>query len=139
VNREGNIDIGLDKTAYTSGESAKILFKAPFDGRMLVTIENEKVVTYQYINVEKRSASMDLKLTGDHLPNVYITATLFKPHDVSEIPLTVAHGFQNLRVEEKSRKIGVEIIAEKAVRSKTHQKIKVKAEPNSYVTLAAVG
>jgi len=138
VNTEGNIDISADKTSYANGENAKVLFKTPFDGRMLVTMENEKVVSYQYINVEKRSATLDLKLTGDHLPNVYITATLIKPHEVSEIPLTVAHGFQSLRVEEKSRKIPVEIIASKAVRSKTHQKIKVKAEPNSYVTLAAV-
>jgi uncharacterized protein YfaS (alpha-2-macroglobulin family) len=138
VNTEGNIDIDVDKVSYASGESAKVLFKAPFDGRMLVTVENEKVVTYQYLNVEKRSASLDLKLTSDHLPNVYITATLIKPHDVSDIPLTVAHGFQSVRVEEKSRKIPVEIVAEKAVRSKTHQKIRVKAEANSYVTLAAV-
>ncbi len=138
VNTEGNIDIEVDKAAYATGESAKLLFKAPFDGRMLVTIENEKVISYQYVNVEKRTASMDVKLTGDHLPNVYVTATLIKPHDVSEIPLTVAHGFQSLRVEEKSRKIAVEIVADKAVRSKTHQKIRVRAEPSSYVTLAAV-
>ena len=138
VNTEGNIDIETDKTSYASGESAKLLFKAPFDGRMLVTIENEKVVSYQYVNIQKRTASLDIKLNGEHLPNVYVTATLIKPHEVSEIPLTVAHGFQSLRVEEKSRKIPVEIVAEKAVRSKTHQKIRVKAEPNSYVTLAAV-
>ena len=43
-----------------------------------------------------------------------------------------------MKVEEKSRKIPVEIIASKSVRSKTHQKIKVKAEAGSYVTLAAV-
>src|SRR4051812_22928299 len=138
VNTEGNIDIETDKSNYESGESARLLFKAPFDGRMLITVENEKVISYQYVNVEKRSASLDIKLTGDNIPNVYVTATLIKPHDVSEIPLTVAHGFQSLRVEEKSRKIPVEIISEKAVRSKTHQKIKVRAEANSYVTLAAV-
>jgi uncharacterized protein YfaS (alpha-2-macroglobulin family) len=138
VNTEGNIDIESDKSSYLNGEIAKLLFKAPFDGRMLITIENEKVNSYQYVNVVNRSASLDIKLNGEHLPNVYVTATLIKPHDGSEIPLTVAHGFQNLKVEEKSRKMGVEIIADKSVRSKTHQKISVKAEANSYVTLAAV-
>ena len=138
VNTEGNIDIESDRASYANGETAKILFKAPFDGRMLVTIENDKVVSYQYVNVSKRAASLDIKLTNEHLPNVYVTATLIKPHDASEIPLTVAHGYQSLRVEEKSRKMGVEIVAEKSVRSKTHQKVRIKAEPNSYVTLAAV-
>ena len=138
VNNEGNIAIELDRSSYNTGESAKVLFKTPFSGKMLVTMETDKVVSYQYITVDNRSASLDLKLTSEHLPNVYVTATLIKPHDVSDIPLTVAHGFQNIRVEEKSRKMDVQVVASQAVRSRTHQKVKVKAEAGSYITLAAV-
>jgi hypothetical protein len=57
---------------------------------------------------------------------------------VSDIPLTVAHGFQNIKVEDKGRKIPVEIVAAKSVRSHTHQTVRVRALPGSYVTLAAV-
>jgi uncharacterized protein YfaS (alpha-2-macroglobulin family) len=138
VNTEGHIDIELDKEGYHSGETAKVLFKAPFSGRMLVTVERDGVQSYQYVNVVKRTASLDLKLAGDHVPNVYITATLIKPHEVSDIPLTVAHGFQNVRVEERGRKMPVEIRAQKTSRSHTRQRVSVKAAPNSYVTLAAV-
>lgn len=138
VNNEGNIDIELDKSGYYSGESAKVLFKAPFSGRMLVTLENDKLVSYQYVNVDKRTATIDLKLTADHLPNVYVTATLIKPHDISEIPLTVALGFQNIKVEEPARKMNVSIVAQKSSRSRTKQNVTVKASPNSLVTLAAV-
>ncbi|HEY6506005.1 MAG TPA: MG2 domain-containing protein [Chitinophagaceae bacterium] len=139
VNNEGNIDIELDKRSYESGESVKALFKTPFSGRMLVTMETDHVISYQYVDVSRnRNASLDLKLTGDHVPNVYITATLIKPHEMSDIPLTVAHGFQSVTVEEKSRKIPVDIAAAKSVRSKTHQKVKVKAAPGSFVTLSAV-
>lgn len=138
VNNEGNIEIELDKKSYLSGESVKALFKTPFNGKMLVTMETDHVVSYRYVDVSNRNANVDLKLSGDHVPNVYITATLIKPHEVSDIPLTVAHGFQNVTVEEKSRKIPIEIRSEKSVRSKTHQKVKVKAAPGSYVTLSAV-
>jgi len=138
VNNEGNIEIELDKKSYTNGESVKALFKTPFSGRMLVTMETDHLISYEYVTVNDRTASLDLKLTGEHVPNAYITATLIKPHEVSDIPLTVAHGFQNVKVEEKSRQIPVEIAAQKSVRSKTHQKIKVKAAPGSYVTLSAV-
>ncbi|WP_276500443.1 alpha-2-macroglobulin family protein [Terrimonas pollutisoli] len=138
VNNEGNIDIELDKKSYLSGETVTALFKTPFSGKMLVTMETDHVLSYEYVDVSNRSASLDLKLSGDHVPNVYITATLIKPHEVSDIPLTVAHGFQNVVVEEKSRKIPVSIQAQKSVRSRTHQKVKVKAAPGSYITLAAV-
>ena len=138
VNNEGQIDIELDRSAYYTGETVKALFKTPFSGRMLVTMETDKVISYQYVNVDKRTASLDLPLTADDIPNVYITATLIKPHELSDIPLTVAHGFQSVKVEEKERKIPVEIVAQQAVRSHTHQKVKVKAAPNSMITLAAV-
>lgn len=138
VNTEGSIDITLDKKSYFSGESVKAHFITPFSGKMLVTMETDHIVSYQYVDVSNRDASLDLKLSGEDVPNVYITATLIKPHEASDIPLTVAHGFQSVMVEEKSRKIPVEIVASKTVRSKTHQKIKVKAAAGSYVTLSAV-
>ncbi|MEO8404483.1 MAG: MG2 domain-containing protein [Chitinophagaceae bacterium] len=138
VSTEGNIEIQLDKKSYFTGESVKALFKTPFNGKMLVTVETDHVLSWQYLDVANRSASLDLKLAGEDVPNAYITATLIKPHEVSDIPLTVAHGFQNITVEEKSRKIPVEIVAKKEVRSKTHQTVKVKAAPGSFVTLSAV-
>jgi uncharacterized protein YfaS (alpha-2-macroglobulin family) len=138
VNPEGQIDISIDKENYGVGETAKALFKTPFSGRMLVTIEREGVISYQYVDVVNRTASLDLEMNGDNVPNIYVTATLIKPHQVSDIPLTVAHGFKNISVEEKTRKMPVQILAEKAARSHTQQKIKIKTEPGSYVTLAAV-
>ncbi|HEX2606845.1 MAG TPA: alpha-2-macroglobulin family protein, partial [Flavisolibacter sp.] len=138
VNTEGQVDIALDKENYASGENAKILFKTPFSGRMLVTIETDHVVSYQYVDVVNRTASLDMKLNAAWVPNAYVTATLIKPHEVSDIPLTVAHGFHNIRIEEKERKIPVAITAATSVRSKTHQKVQVHALPGSYVTLAAV-
>jgi uncharacterized protein YfaS (alpha-2-macroglobulin family) len=138
VNNEGQVDIQLDKASYYNGESVRALFKAPFDGRMLVTLETDKMISYQWVNVEKRSASVELKLSSETLPNAYITATLIKPHGISDVPLTVAHGFENIMVEEKSRKIPVEILANQKVRSRTQQEVKIKAAPNSLVTLAAV-
>ena len=138
VSNEGNVEIELDKKSYYAGETVKALFKTPFSGKMLVTLETDHVVSYQYVNVDKRTANLDLPLSGDHVPNFYITATLIKPHEVSDIPLTVAHGYQNVKVEEKTRKIPVSIVAAKSVRSRTHQKVTVKATPGSFVTLAAV-
>lgn len=138
VNREGNIDISIDKKSYYTGESVAALFKTPFSGKMLVTMETDHIISHQVVDVSNRTAKLDLKLTSEEVPNVYITATLIKPHEVSEIPLTVAHGFKNVSVEEKNRKMDVQITAAKTTRSKTKQKVTVKAVPGSMVTLSAV-
>jgi uncharacterized protein YfaS (alpha-2-macroglobulin family) len=105
---------------------------------MLVTTETDHVLSYQYLDVTNRSASMEIKIAKEQLPNVYVTATLFKPHEVSDIPLTVANGFKSLSVEQKDRNMNLEITAAKNVRSRTHQKVTVHAAANAMVTLAAV-
>ncbi|RPD48952.1 alpha-2-macroglobulin family protein [Paracnuella aquatica] len=138
VSTEGQIDISLDKETYSMGEKAKVLFKTPFSGRMLVTTERDGVQSYQYLSVSGRSASLEIDLKESAVPNVYVTATLFKPHEVSGIPLTVAHGFKNVPVNGKDRRLAVSINAPKSSRSKTKQTVVVKAAPGSMVSLAAV-
>ena len=138
VNTEGHIDISTDKNSYETGEKARVLFKTPFSGKLLVTLETDKVLSHQYIEVNGRTASMELNVEEQHLPNVYITATLIKPHRLSDIPLTVAYGFQRIIVGQQSRRNRVTISAVEKSRSNTTHQVRVKAEPGSYVTLAAV-
>lgn len=138
VNNEGQIDFQLDKEKYNVGEKANVLLKVPFTGKILVTIENNKVLDYYFINTDKRAASIELDIKEDYLPNVYITATLFRPHEVTDLPLTVAHGFQPIIVEKAENKLPVEILAVNKSRSNTKQKIKVKSQPNCALTIGVV-
>jgi len=141
INKEGQVDIILDKDEYQPGDRAKVLFVTPFTGRMLVTVEREKVIEHFYVDVEKNSTELYLKVRDEHLPNAYISATLFRPHKQDDnIPFLVGHGYANLKVEKSSNKLPVTIKAPERVRPRTKQTITVKAAPEKdiYVTLAAV-
>ncbi|AFM05607.1 large extracellular alpha-helical protein [Bernardetia litoralis DSM 6794] len=142
VDKAGQIDITLNKKKYNAGETAKVLFKAPFSGRMLVTLEKNSVLTHKYIDVKNRSASMDIPITDEHLPNVYVSATLIRPLSNNDVPLTVAHGYIPISVEnEKEHKIELEITAPERIRSSKKQNIIVKTgKPmqDVEITIAAV-
>ncbi len=138
VNKEGHVDISTDKESYEIGEKAKVLFKTPFNGKLLVTIEQQEVISYKYLDVRNRSANFELALESEHLPNVYITATLIRPHEESTMPLTVAHGYKSLGVTDIERKLNVQILVPEKSRSNLKQKVRVKTRPGSMVTLAAV-
>ncbi|HRH64939.1 MAG TPA: MG2 domain-containing protein [Bacteroidia bacterium] len=140
VNTEGQVDIQADKEKYAIGDKAHILFKAPFNGRLLVTIECDNVIEYRYLNTDKKAAMLDLPVKEGYLPNVYITATLFRSLDEGSIPLTVGHGFLPLIVERAGSRLPVSITAAEASRSKTKQTIKIKTLPKQdiEVTLAVV-
>lgn len=138
VDNEGEIDIQLDKEQYNVGEKAKVLFKCPFAGKILVTVETDKVIDHFYIETDKRAATFDLDIKDSYLPNVYISATLFRPHEKSDIPLTVAHGYKAIKVDNPDYKMPIQITAVEKSRSNIKQKIKIKAQPNASVTIAVV-
>ncbi len=141
VDREGRIDIVPDKEKYAPGESAKLLFKTPFSGKMLVTIERDRVMDHQIVQVENNSAEITIPVTGDHLPNVFVSATIFKGHSAeSATPFLVGHGYQPLMVEEASNKIDVQIEAPDRIKPRRNQEILVKtnANENVHITLAVV-
>jgi alpha-2-macroglobulin len=138
VNNEGKIDITLDKDSYVTGDKAKVLLKMPFDGKVLVTVERDKLLDHFYITSDNKSASFSIKLDDMHVPNVYISATLIKPNTADGMPLTVAYGFAPVAVENPDNKIPVDLQCVTETRSKTRQTIRIKSKPNTEMTIAVV-
>jgi len=138
VNNEGNVQIKPDKEKYAQGEDMNVLFTTPFEGRLLVTVERDKVIKYMYVNTVNKSASVRLRTEDVYLPNVYITATLFRPMNGPDMPLTVAHGFKSVPVENTSNRLPVKLQVVQKSRSRTRQSIFVKTAPGAFVTIAAV-
>jgi len=138
VNTEGQIDIQADKESYSVGDKAKFIFKTPFNGKVLVTIECDKVIETRYLKTDNRSCFIELPLREGFLPNIYVTATLFRPVDDGSIPLTVAHGFLPVKVEKASNKLSVAINCVEKSRSRTKQTIKLKSAPNTEFTVSVV-
>lgn len=142
VDKEGLITIEADKEKYEVGDEANLLFKTPFAGKLLVTVEQNNVLEYFQLETDKKSASLKLKIKDEFLPNVYISATLIRPltNEFNHLPLTVAHGYLPLLAEKQACKMPIEIIVPETSRSQTKQTIKVKcaSESNIEVTIAVV-
>lgn len=138
INKDGQIDITFDKTVYKPGDEAAILFKTPFAGELLVTVEQNKVLDYFILKADNSGSSMKLKIKDSYLPNAWITATLLRKTSEPGIPLTVAHGFASMQVEKASNKLPVVITAPSKIRSNTKQVITVKTTPGAEVTVAVV-
>ncbi len=143
VSTEGQVLLQYDKPGYQTGDRARVLFKAPFDGKLLVTIERAGVLEHKWLETSNKTAEWTFAVTDAYLPNAYVTATLIRPLDNrdggrSNLPLTVAHGFAPLPVESADTKMPVTITAVSQSRSKTKQTIKVKAKAGAQVTVAVV-
>ena len=141
VDKDGEIKIVADQAKYKVGETAKFLLKTPFEGKILVTIEQGTVKKYFYAQSDKKAAEVSVKIENDYVPNMYVTATLIKSATQTAIPLTVAHGFQSVTVENPDNVIPLEIKAVEKTRSEVKQEIVVqcgKREAGIEVTVAVI-
>jgi uncharacterized protein YfaS (alpha-2-macroglobulin family) len=138
VDTDGEVTIESDKESYNIGETAKLIFKTPFDGKLLITIENEGILTQKYQNTTNKSADFSFQILTEQLPNIIVTATLVRSMNQPELPLMSAHGMKSLKVDETKRRIPIVINAIEKSRSKTKQKVEVRTRPNTELTIAVV-
>ncbi|OGX86635.1 hypothetical protein BEN47_12525 [Hymenobacter lapidarius] len=138
VNNEGEVTIEADKARYEPGETATLLLKTPFAGRVLVTVERGKVLSHFYVTTDQKSAQVKVPITAEHVPNVYVTATAIRAISDNRLPLTVARGFVPLTVEKPGARLAVAIAAPAASRSQTFQTVEITTAPRAQVTLAVV-
>ena len=138
VSNDGNIAIETDKKEYKTGETAQLLFKTPFAGKLIVTVEQNKVIDHFTITTDAKSAAYSLKIKDEFVPNIFISAILIRPADDGSNPLIVAHGLKDIKVENIANKLPIAITAVAATRSKIKQVIKVKTTADAEVTIAVV-
>jgi uncharacterized protein YfaS (alpha-2-macroglobulin family) len=138
VNNEGEVTIEADKPKYEPGDVAHLLLKTPFPGRVLVTVERDRVLDHFYVTTDEKSARVSIPIRTGHVPNVYVTATAIREIKDNRLPLTVARGFVPLTVEKPGARLQVAIKAPAQSRSQTVQTIEVTTAPGAQVTLAMV-
>lgn len=138
VNKEGQVTITSDKDQYKPGEKADILFKTPFSGKIIVTVERDKVFEHYVINTDNKAASLSLRIKDEFLPNIYISATAIREVNSGDMPLTVAHGYLPIKVENPANKLNIKIEAVEKTKSKSKQTITIKTAPNTEMTVAVV-
>ncbi len=138
VDKDGEIIIEKDKESYKAGENADLLFKCPFSGKLIVTVERNEVMEYYILDAADKSAVLKLPIKDNFVPNIYVSATAIRSLTNSEIPLTVAHGVLPISVDKIENNIAVKINAPSSSLSKVKQTIEVSAESGSQVTIAVV-
>ena len=50
------LEIDLDKESYQPGEIAKVQIKAPFAGKLILTVERENVLSHRTVTMRENTA-----------------------------------------------------------------------------------
>lgn len=103
-----NLQIVLDKEDYKVGEEVTALVRAPFPGKLFLTIERERVYETRVIEMTGRETTVRLPVKPDYIPNMYVVGLIVRPPDdrLDTLPME-SFGVVPLSVETKARAIPV--------------------------------
>jgi len=125
-----------DKDNYNVGETAKLTFPSGSEGRALVSIENgSEVIDYQWVETKLGETTIDIPVTEDMAPNVFINISLLQPHDVTSNDLPIRlYGVIPMLVENPETRITPEIYIPNEIRPEANYEIKVSEKNDKPMT-----
>lgn len=139
------LEVGLDRAAYSAGETAKLRLKPKFPGTALIAVMADGLVTTQVVEImDAGETTLDLPVTEAWGTGAYVSATLYRPMDIEAKRMPArAIGVQWLGVEPGERKLDVVLDAPTRMRPRGTMSVplhlaNLRAGEEAYVTLAAV-
>lgn len=96
-----------DKTHYNVGETAKITFPSGSEGRALLSIENgTEVLQHQWVVTKPGETSVEVPITKEMAPNVFVNISLLQPHAITanDLPIRL-YGLIPIMVENPDSKL----------------------------------
>ena len=105
--RSGSIKLVPDKKSYRVGDTARVLAILPQAGaNLLVTTEVDRVLTAHHVNAPDKTIVLDVPITENYAPNVFLGVTFVKDGDMYTSD-------QQLVVPARDKKLNLEIISNK--------------------------
>ncbi|HVO32943.1 MAG TPA: MG2 domain-containing protein, partial [Elusimicrobiota bacterium] len=129
-----------DKDAYEIGDQARFLIQTPFTGKLIVTLEREKVYETRVLQATGHETSVSFPVEARDLPNMYVVGMLLRTPDEDRQTLPMASfGIAALNVKTTSKRIPLTWDVAKAAQSSNGIDVGLQIpDSHSEVVLAAV-
>ncbi|MDQ2993785.1 MAG: MG2 domain-containing protein [Pseudomonadota bacterium] len=91
--KNAELRITLDKEQYQAGDEIQLQISAPYAGSGLITIERDKVFTYQWFTTTTTNSAQKIRIPADFIGNGYVNITFIRDWNSPEIfatPLSYA-------------------------------------------------
>lgn len=125
-----------DKENYNVGETAKITFPSGTSGRALISIENSsEVVDHKWVTTKTGETTVDIPITKQMAPNVFVNISLLQPHasTANDLPLRL-YGVIPIMVEDPNTILHPEIKMASVLKPKEDYTVFISEKNNKPMT-----
>lgn len=125
-----------DKDNYNVGDTAKLTFPSGSEGRALVSIENgTEVLQHQWVKTKPGETTIDIPVTAEMAPNVFINISLLQPHAITSNDLPIRlYGVIPMMVENPATKLEPVLNMPDVIQPEQSYEIKVSEKNNKAMT-----
>ena len=125
-----------DKDNYNVGDTAKLTFPSGSEGRALVSIENgTEVLQHQWVKTKPGETTIDIPVTAEMAPNVFINISLLQPHAITSNDLPIRlFGVIPMMVENPATKLEPVLNMPDAIQPEQSYEIRVSEKNNKAMT-----
>lgn len=139
IENPARVELELDRDEYRPGETATVQVRAPFAGRLLLTLERDGVTESLVQQLAGNTATLQLPVGTALRPNGYVTATVIRSAaDLEPGGVGRAFGAVPIFVDRAANRIAMQVQAPEEMRPEGPLQVGVRAEPGAAVTVAAV-
>lgn len=138
------LEVALDKSSYTVGETAKLKVSSRYAGQLMVTSGAETLISVQNVAIGETGGEVSIPVTEGFGAGAYVTATLYRPGNAQESRMPMrAIGISWLKVDPETRDLTVSLTAPDKTLPRQPLPIEVQVAgagigEEAYVTVAAV-
>jgi uncharacterized protein YfaS (alpha-2-macroglobulin family) len=115
MDNNDRIDLVADKRQYQVGDTATILIPHPYQGEVkaLVTIERGDVYDYWVETLETNSEQLQIPITEEMIPNVYVSVVIVKGVDESNPYPSFKIGYARLPIATTEKELTIKMTPDK--------------------------
>ncbi len=127
--------IQSDKKGYDEGETAKVETSIPFEGKILWTVETDRLIEYKWQTAKGKVSSFNFKVPEGY-PCVYVTALLI--HTGDNYLVSRAFGVKRIKISPAKLKLKLEMKTPEKIKPGEELTIKLKGNNPFEATISIV-
>ncbi|HDP99282.1 MAG TPA: hypothetical protein ENN22_08885 [bacterium] len=121
------VELDLDQQEYVPGQTAKIQIRAPFPGKLLLTVERETIFTQKVVHLPENTATLELEIREQYKPNVFVSAHLIRSTESLERDTPVrAFGVVPLKLNTEGNKLIIDVDVPDQIRPNNQLTVKYR-------------
>ncbi len=138
LERNAELQVQLDKPAYSGGDTIEVSIRAPYVGAGLITVERERVFHYQWFKTSATSTVQRVVLPKDFEGNGYVTVQFLRDPSSDELFLSpLSYGVAAFSAVLDARTQSVRLVSPREVKPGATMVMRIApAEPSRVAVLA---